>query len=472
MKSLKIILAFIFITLLADSSFAQHDHHHSDTTQTVKDTMHSMDNIDNMDSTKHDHSKMNMRGDMHLHGNMNMDDMAMSHSYSLSLPMNRNGSGTGWLPDASPMYGYMVHSKNWMLMFHGSVFLRYTSININNEGKRNASMFDAPNWFMGMAKRKIGEDGLIKFGLMMSLDRLTERGDGYPLLFQSGETWEGQPLVNRQHPHDLFSEINVAYTQRINKYIDITGYFGYPGEPAIGPVAFMHRVSAGNNPDAPLSHHWQDATHITFGVGTFGVRYGLFKIEGSIFNGKEPDENRYNFDRREFNSYSYRVSMNPDRNFALQFSQGFIKGPEALEPDVDVTRTTASITHSYNYTKSQNLNSTIAWGMNNKDEHHKEHSLLLESNFEWNKTNLYGRYEFVEKDAEELALSGFEHGRIFNINALTLGGNYKVAKLAGMYLSLGLQGSVYFTPSSLEPYYGKTPLSAQIYLKFSPPLMH
>lgn len=467
MKSLLIIFTFTLFSFNINNSFAQHDHHHPDTVKTIKDTidMKLPHDMDMNDSSKHDHSNMNMPG-------MKMDDMAMSHSYSLSLPMNRNGSGTGWLPDASPMYGYMVHADKWMLMFHGNIFLRYTSTNINNEGKRGASMFDAPNWFMGMAQRKVGEDGLVKFGLMMSLDRLTERGDGYPLLFQSGETWEGKPLVDRQHPHDLFSELSIAYTQRLNKDVDVTAYFGYPGEPSIGPVAFMHRVSSSNNPDAPLSHHWQDATHITFGVGTLGVRYGMFKIESSAFSGREPDENRYNFDKPDFNSYSYRLSINPNRNFALQFSQGFIKAPESLEPDVDVTRTTASVTHSYNYTKTQNLNTTVAWGMNDKGEHHKEHSFLLESNFQWNRSNLYGRYEFVEKDAEELSLPGFDHGRIFSINALTLGANYKVGKLADVDVSIGLQGSLYFTPSDLELYYGKNPFSAQIYLKLSPPFMN
>jgi hypothetical protein len=457
---------FILILLLTNLSAAQHDHHHM--TDSTKNKM--QDSI--QDSVKMDNSKNPEHHGPHVMNiDKNMHNIAMSHAYSLSLPMNRNGSGTGWLPDASPMYGYMIHSNNWMLMFHGGIFLRYTGTNVNNKGKLGGSMFDAPNWFMGMAQSKVGDNGLFKFGLMMSLDRLTEGGDGYPLLFQSGETWQGRPLVNRQHPHDLFSELSIAYTQRINKNADVTGYFGYPGEPAIGPVAFMHRVSSGNNPDAPLSHHWQDATHITFGVGTFGIRYNIIKIEGSIFSGREPDENRYNFDRPEFNSYSYRVSANPDRNFSMQFSQGFIKAPEALEPDADVTRTTASLIHSYNYTKTQRLNSTIAWGMNDKGEHHKEHSLLLESNFEMDKAGFYGRYEFVEKDAEELALPDFGHERKFSINALTLGANYKVAKLASVDVSLGLQGSLYFTPADLEQFYGKNPVSAQVYIKLSPPSM-
>ena len=455
MKTIKIIIIILFFAGIAN---AQHEHHsHTDTSKSVSDTIKHQMNNENM--PEHDGP--------HVLGM----DMTMSHSYSLSLPMNRNASGTGWMPDASPMYGYMVRSNSWMLMFHGNIFLRYTSTNVNNDNKRKGSMFDAPNWFMGMAQKKIGNEGLLKFGLMMSLDRITERGDGYPLLFQSGETWEGRPLVDRQHPHDLFSELSIAYTQRINKEVDVTGYFGYPGEPALGTTAFMHRVSSGNNPDAPLSHHWQDATHITFGVGTFGVRYGIFKIEGSAFSGREPDENRYNFDKPDFNSYSYRLSMNPNRNFALQFSQGFIKAPEAIEPDVDVTRTTASVIHSYNFTKSHRINSTIAWGMNDKGSNHKEHSLLLESNFDLNKSSIYGRYEFVQKDADELVLNGFGHDEKFNINALTFGANYRILNSSQGDISLGIQGSMYFISEKLEAAYGKNPVSAQIYLKFSPPLM-
>ncbi|MBN8568040.1 MAG: hypothetical protein J0M18_00295 [Ignavibacteria bacterium] len=459
MKIAKILLILIFLPFLSSIAFAQHDHHHdgSDSTKAEKDTM-----IMNI--------PMNM-GDTVI-SNHSVTDMSMSHSYSLSLPMNRNGSGTAWLPDVSPMDGYTIHSNNWMLMFHGNIFLRYTSTNINNIGKVESSMWDAPNWFMGIAQRKIGTDGLFKFSLMMSFDRLTEGGDGYPLLFQSGETWKGKPIVNRQHPHDLFSELSIAYTQRINKDIDITGYFGLPGEPALGPVAFMHRVSSSNNPDAPLSHHWQDATHITFGVGTLGIRLNIFRIEGSIFSGREPDENRYNFDKPTFDSYSYRFSMNPNRNFAIQFSQGFIKSPEILEPNVNITRTTASVIHSYNFMKNCKLNTTIAWGVNNKGSDHNEHSILAESNLGLSKANIYGRYELVQKDPEELDLTGFEHDRKFNINAFTIGGNYKLTKVENVEVVVGIQGSLYIIPSDLEEEYGKNPLSAQIYIRLSPPFMN
>jgi hypothetical protein len=469
MKALKnIIRIFVIASALVITSgiYSQHEHHNHNHNDSVKtDTVKT-------DTTK-SHEENGLHDEHGLHNehglkNQNKNEQMMPHSYSLSLPMNRNGSGTGMLPDVTPMSMYMLHSGSWMFMFHGNVFLRYTETDITKEGTRGLSKWDAPNWFMAMAQRKMGGNGLLKFGLMMSLDRLTENGSGYPLLFQSGETWEGKPLVDRQHPHDLFSELSIGYTHRLNKDIDLTGYFGYPGEPALGPVAFMHRVSSFNNPDAPLSHHWQDATHITFGVATLGFRYKSIKLEGSTFTGSEPDEERYGFDKINMNSYSYRISVNPTPNFAFQFSQGFIKSPEALEPGVDVARTTASVIHSHNFSAFRSINTTFAWGLNDKGHDHREHSFLLESNMQMNKLAVYGRYEFVQKSPEELSLEGFEHDEIFNINALTLGANYRIFQFAGTDVSLGLQGSIYFTPGGLETIYGKNPLSAQVYLKISP----
>lgn len=457
---MKIILIIAFIISTASGSlYTQHDHNTMD--HNAMDTNMVVDSTITTDTVKSEHS-------MHNNTHSNGPGIPMTHLYSLSLPMNRNGSGTGWLPDESPMNGYMLHTGKWMLMFHGSIFLRYTSTDITREGTKGLSRWDAPNWFMGMAQRRVGSNGLVKFSLMLSLDRLTEGGDGYPLLYQSGETWEGKPLVNRQHPHDLFAELSAGYTHRFSKDIDATGYFGYPGEPALGPVAFMHRVSSSNNPDAPLSHHWQDASHITFGVATLGLRYKILRLEGSAFNGSEPDEERWGFDKMKLNSYSYRLSVNPAPDFALQFSQGFIKSPEALEPGVDVTRTTASVIHSHNFNSMRNISSTFAWGYNDKGHGHTEHSFLLESNLQLNRLAVYGRYEFVQKDPEELSLEGFEHNTKFGINALTLGTNYRLFSFSNTNVALGVQGSLYFSPRELQPVYGKNPLSAQLYIKLYP----
>lgn len=396
----------------------------------------------------------------------------MSHAFSLSLPMNRNGSGTGWLPDASPMYGYMMHGEKWMYMLHGNIFFRYTNQDVTNKGTRGDSKIDAPNWVMAMGQRRVGKNGLLRFSGMFSLDPLFG-GDGYPLLFQTGETYQDSPLVDRQHPHNLFSELSVGYTQRFSPDLDVFAYLAYPGEPALGPVAFMHRPSSFNNPDSPLGHHWQDATHITFGVATLGVRYKIFKVDASVFTGREPGEARYGFDRPRFDSYSYRLSANPHPQWSLQVSQAFLTSPEPLKPEEDVWRRTASVLHSLPLTgEDASLTSAIVWGYNDAGGHHQEHSLTLESNFQMARFALYGRYEWVQKSAEELLLEEqFGEDQIFNINALTFGANYSVFNHFNTNFSAGIQGSIYLADSLLDPIYGENPFSAQLYLRISPGIM-
>ncbi|MBC8111861.1 MAG: hypothetical protein H7Y04_12440 [Verrucomicrobia bacterium] len=402
---------------------------------------------------------------------MPMDSVpVMSHSFSKNLPMNRNGSGTAWLPDATPLYAYMKHSKSWNFMFHGSIFLRYNWQNFNNNYQRGGKQADAPNWLMGMAQRSVGNKGLLTLRLMMSLDRLTVGGNGYPLLFQSGETFGGKRLIDRQHPHDLFSEVGVGYTHSFNENADVYAFVGYPGEPALGPTAFMHRISAFNNPDAPLGHHWQDATHILFGVATTGFRYKIFKIEGSVFTGREPDENRYDFDRARFDSYSYRISANPNQHFSLQFSQAFIKSPENLEADENVVRTTASVIHAKQISENSHWNSALVWGMNKKSDGDIEHSLLAESNLQLSRIAVYGRYEFIQKSPQELDLQGFDQ-KAFGINALTLGLNYNLYRAWNTNLTVGVQGSLFLPDRALENLYGKNPLSGQLYVRLSPALL-
>lgn len=398
--------------------------------------------------------------------------MPMSHSYSLNLPMSRNGSGTSWLPDASPMYGLMIHSKKWMYMLHGNIALRYTNQDIGNKGDRGDKKFDAPNWFMGMGQRKVGENGLFHFGVMLSADRLTEGGNGYPLLFQTGESWKGNPLVDRQHPHDLFSELSVAYTYAFSKRSDLTFYLGYPGEPALGSVAFMHRPSALSNPDAPISHHWNDGTHITFGVATLGYRYAKFKIEASSFTGREPDENRFDFDKPRFDSYSGRLSFNPNKNWALQVSHGWIKSPESLHANENVNRTIASAIYALPLGDERNLNATVLWGLNKVKNHEGENAVLLEAAYRIRKLSSYGRYEWVQKSAEELNLRETLYGEnLFGVNALSLGVNYDVVNLKKFRGAIGGQVSFYHTGTALNNLYGKNPVGAQVFFRIYPALM-
>ncbi len=408
----------------------------------------------------------------------------MSHSLSRNLPMNRNGSGTSWHPDNTPMYAYMSQPSDnkWSYMLHYAIYLRYTSQNINNADKRGrGQQFGAPNWFMGMAQRKVGQRGLFQVRAMISLDALTVGPGGYPLLFQTGESYKGQPLIDKQHPHDLFSELSVSYSHAFSKDIDLYGYVGYPGEPAMGPPAFMHRISSFNNPDAPLSHHWQDATHILFGVATAGFRYKWAKVEASSFTGREPNENRYNFDKPTFDSYSYRLSVNPSPSLALQFSQGFIHSPEDLHPEEDVTRTTASVLHSKGLGPNSYITSAFVWGRNSyHGAGEGENSFLAESSWQMDRTAFYGRYENVTKSAAELGLAsdidpGFggplRANSLLSINSLTLGINHRLAQVHNTDFVLGAQLTGAIPAKALQPVYGNTPLSGEIYLRLSPSLM-
>ncbi|PYK26394.1 MAG: hypothetical protein DME52_06345 [Verrucomicrobia bacterium] len=392
------------------------------------------------------------------------DDMAMPHrdhgghemhmemhsTVDLADPMNREGSGTSWLPDSSPMYGRMFMFEDNMLMLHGAIFPRYTNVNT----RRGDDRIDAPNWIMGMYSHPLGDTAQFGARLMMSLDPLTEGGRGYPLLFQSGESWHDQPLHDRQHPHDLFDELSMSLSQKFDHDLSAYLYFGYPGEPALGPPTFMHRPSAMDDPDAPLGHHWQDSTHVTFGVATAGLQWRSLKIEGSIFTGREPDENRYDFDRPRFDSFSGRISWNPTQNLALQFSHGYIKSPEALEPDLKRHRTTASVIYNLPLGHDSNWSNTFAWGQNHDTSEGKTQSFLVESNYQRGRDTVYLRWERVEKSGHELVLDPPDESRIFPVSGYTLGYVRDVSHGNGLDAGLGTQFTINGRPDRLDRYYG------------------
>ncbi len=439
---------YILLLLAAGASPAIAQHIHNDTT---KQQPMEMGHMHHMDDTK---------------------PMMMHSKFSLDVPMNRDGSGTSWVPDETPIYAYMVHGKKWMTMFHGSFFFRYNNQDVFKSGTKGGSQFDIPNWLMAMAQHQVGKNGLLSVSTMFSLDPFLVGNSGYPLLYQTGETYQGNKLVNRQHPHDLFAQLNIAYTHRVAKNTDVSLSVGYPGEPALGPSVFMHRLSAMNDPNAPISHHYQDATHITFGVVTTGIRYKNMKLEGSVFTGREPDEFRYNFDKMRFDSYSLRLSYNPTRQWALQVSNGWIKSPEANNHHSDITRFTASAIH----TKMLNANSfvatTLIYGQNHFKGGKTQPSVLLENTLQLNKTAVYGRYEFVQKDADELDMEGlYPTNPNFNINALTLGVNRILATVNKTNLSAGMQGTLNVSPSALKNTYGNTPVGFQVYVRVNPGIL-
>jgi hypothetical protein len=456
-----IILYFIAANIL----FAQNDssmHMHND-----------MQGMNMNDTMPHDMNNMQMEdSNMNMHDMNEMNMHTMPSSFSLNLPMSRNGSGTGWSPDAAPMYGQMYHSKKWMYMLHYNLFIRYNKQDVSNKGSRGDEMFDAPNWLMFMGQKQVGERGLFRFSTMFSADAIITGQRGYPLLFQSGESAHGIPLVDRQHPHDLFSELSVAYSYALSKKSDVFAYIGYPGEPALGPVAFMHRASAMDNPDAPISHHWIDATHITYGVATLGVRVGDFKLEGSSFTGREPNENRYNLDKPKFDSWSGRLSFNPSKNWALEVSHAYIKSPEALHANENVNRTVASAEYALQLKNNQSFNVTAVWGMNKQKNQDGENAALLEAAYQFKKFALYGKYEYVQKSTEELNLDEAIYGNnLFNVNAYTLGINYDLLQVNKTKIAVGSHYTFYNESSGLYNLYGKNPSAFEVYVRIYPSMM-
>ena len=396
--------------------------------------------------------------------------MEMRSSIDLADPMSREGSGTSWLPDSSPMYGKMFMFDNDMLMLHGAIFPRYTNVST----RRGDDRIDAPNWIMGMYSHPLGDNTQIGARLMMSLDPLTEGGRGYPLLFQTGESWHDEPLHDRQHPHDLFDEVSISLSQKFDHDFSSYIYFGYPGEPALGPPTFMHRPSAMDDPDAPLGHHWQDSTHVTFGVATAGLvwsRFGGMKIEGSIFTGREPDEDRYDFDQPEFDSYSGRISWNPTRNLALQVSYGYIKSPEQLEPDLKRHRTTASVIYNLPLGHDSNWSNTFVWGQNHDTGEGKTQSFLVESDYQRGRNTVYLRWERVEKSGHELVLKPPDESGIFPVSGYTIGYVRDLSHGNGIDIGLGTQFTINDRPDSLDRYYGDDPGYAfEFFLRIRPSL--
>jgi plastocyanin len=406
------------------------------------------------------------------------DSMRMSSSVDINTPMTQEGSGTSWIPASSPTYAYMkMFDDGAMLMLHGTLFARYTSVGSTRDlsvaGKGSKNRFDAPSMFMAMYSRPLTERSQLGLRAMVSLDPLIERGYGYPLLYQSGELYRGDPIHDRQHPHDFFSELAVTYSYKFNAKNSFFVYAGLPGEPALGPPAFMHRLSGMDNPDAPISHHWQDATHITWGVVTAGFNFGKFKIEGSAFKGEEPDENRWNFDAPRLDSFSARLSFNPNENWAFQISHGYLKNPEPSEPELKILRrTTASAIYNKKFAGDRNWASSFVWGQNygNGD---RTNSFLFETNYQFFKNSIYGRIESVQKSGHELVLGHDDdhdlgHG-IFRVGLYSLGYVRDIVKDKGIDVGIGAQATLYTNPSSLTPVYGGTTHGGwQIFLRFRP----
>ncbi len=427
--------------------------------------------------TPAEETEMDTSGHMD-HGIFVMHDdqmfLRIGQSESNLMPMGRMGSGTSWQPDTSPMPMLHKQSGEWLLMFHYNFVA-----GVNRQGgPRGVTKFESANWFMPSAARRVGP-GTLELRGMFSAEPFTFPPGGSPLLFQTGETYKGQLLIDRQHPHDLFMELSATYTIPVGERASWFVYAGYPGEPALGPNAFMHRASASENTSAPLSHHLQDSTHISFGVVTTGFQYRWFKLEGSLFNGREPGENRYNFEANPWNSRSARLWFVPNSNWTMQVSHGFLRNPEALEPG-DIRRTTASISYNRKFERG-NWASSLIWGRNHESHDGEIFNLngyVAESTVKFLDRNyFYTRLELTDKnqllrDADRISLGITDDHPSFRIGAYTFGGVRDIWNTEKTSLAIGSDLTFYSKPSLLDPIYGSNPVSWKLFFRVRPSQMN
>jgi hypothetical protein len=388
--------------------------------------------------------------------------MNMTPQAELSLPSPHAGSGTGWQPVSVPAYIWMTAKSGWDLMAHGTIFITFN----DQGGPRGEGKAESVNYLMTMEQHRLGR-GTLLLRQMFSAESLTSPHPGFPELFQTGETFHGQPLVDHQHPHNVFAELSAYYTLPVTEKISWLLYGGPAAEPALGPVTYIHRASASENPAAPLGHHLQDSTHTSFGVVTTGFVVGRVKVEGSAFNGREPNEQRWSIQTAPWDSWSFRVSAAPTRNWAAQYSYGRLMHPEAQEPGNE-KRQTASV--SYNrLLSSGNWATTVVWARKHKEINGtNQNSYLLESTLNFLRRNYgYTRLELVDKD--ELFPAALTHPS-FRIGAYTFGGVRDLLQGRVGQLGLGADVTFYSKPAILASFYGSNPVSFRIFLRLRPGL--
>jgi hypothetical protein len=372
--------------------------------------------------------------------------------------MTREASGTGWQPDSTPVEGIHAMHGAWMTMLHGFADAIYDA----QGGPRGNSQTFSTSMLMFMARRELAE-GAFGVHLMLSAEPLMG-ASGYPLLFQTGETADGRvPLIDRQHPHNLLIEAAATYSRDLAPGSSVFVYAGPAGEPALGPTPFMHRLSGTDNPEAPITHHWLDSTHVSFGVVTAGYVWRQFKLDASAFNGREPDQHRYDVELRPLDSYSARLTWNPSGEWSMQVSSGRLASPEQLEPGVAVHRTTGSV--SYNAPFGQWWQTTLAWGHNSPSQGAASSGWLLESALKLTASQtLFGRAERVAKD--ELFLAGAPlAGEMFSVEKLSLGYIYDFLERGALSIGIGGLASTYSYPAPLDPVYGYRATSYMLFLR-------
>lgn len=377
-------------------------------------------------------------------------------------------SGTSENPESWSLPMIMTDLGGWSTMFMGTAFLS----DIQQSGPRGGDKLYSTNWFMASAEHRVGARGAFETELMLSLEPATITDRRYPLLFQTGETAYGRPLADAQHPHNFIMGLGFHYAYQLGEDTTLDAYVAPVGDPALGPTAFPHRASAMELPEAPISHHWQDSTHIAGDVMTLGIAHKKFKLEASGFHGAEPGENRWVIEAGPLDSWSARLWFFPGRNWAAQVSAGRIAHPEALESG-DQVRMTASL-HYTRPMRGAAWASSLIWGRNHSTATLRDtNSYLAESVWPVSRNNfITGRFEMVDKDELFSRQPDLEerldatYGSTFRIRAYTIGYTRNFDLFSHIETGVGVNFTAYSLPAGIQPYYGGRPVGGNAFVRF------
>jgi hypothetical protein len=375
-------------------------------------------------------------------------------------------SGTDAEPNSTPFEMLMRTEGKWTLMLHGVAFLS----DIQQSGARGADKFFSANWLMPMAQRQLG-NGTVTLRTMLSLEPATVSDQRYPELFQQGETAYGLPIVDGQHPHDFFMELAALYDYKLKEKTLLSFYLAPVGDPALGPTAYPHRASASEDPLATLGHHLQDSTHIASDVITLGITHRNLRLEASGFHGREPDEDRWDIDSGNIDSWAARFTANPGQNWSFQDSIGQIHCPEALAPDEDIRRMTASLMYNRPI-RNGNWASLLLWGRNQSlRDGNVGNGYLLESTMKFlNRNYAWTRIENADR-TNELLLGenplppGFTERYFARVQAYTAGYDREIGHFPHLSTALGAQVTWYGVPDDLKATYGSHPVGVVAFLR-------
>ena len=404
-------------------------------------------------------------------------------SMPLGVPLMRAGSGTSWLPDSATQS--MIHAAfgGWSLMVHGAVFGQYD----NQKTIHGASQFGVVDWEMATALHPVA-GGVFATTAGTSFESFVDGPRGYPELLQSGGVYQDGRIANRQHPHPALMQLSASYERTLIPGLAFSTYAAAVGEPAIGPVSFMHRPSATDDPFAPLAHHWEDATHDESGVITAGVYTRRIKLEASAFNAREGDsgDNFPDYTGASLDSYSSRLSVAASSRVTLSAWTGYIFDHDPLDPGTGMQRYGASVLASLAGVDGGSWSSALVWGL---DVHHhgtREHvhdpnaivpphhlgaSALFETTLDLGRrTSVFGRAEQVQKTADDLGFVGGDLGQSFTIRELSLGVARDLVASGKGRIGIGARGSVNAVPEALRLAYGtRTPVGGSVFLSLKPP---